>query len=44
VLHARGIDVPEKVRAEITGCTDLDRLDLWVLQAATAQSIEDLDL
>lgn len=44
VLEARGIDVPEKIRAEIAGCTDLDRLAAWIRQAATAHSIDDLDL
>ncbi len=44
VLDARGIDVPDKIRAEIAGCTDLDRLGGWIRQAATAHKIEDLDL
>ncbi|WP_117208266.1 hypothetical protein [Allorhizocola rhizosphaerae] len=44
ILDARGIDVPDRIRAEIEGCTDLDRLGGWIRQAATAQRIEDLDL
>lgn len=44
ILDARGIDVPEPIRAEIAGCTDLDRLGGWIRQAATAHKIEDLDL
>jgi hypothetical protein len=41
-LDARGIDVPDEARARITGCTDLDQLKLWVRQAATATSIDDV--
>jgi hypothetical protein len=41
-LDARGIDVSETVRAAITNCTDLDQLNTWVRQAATAHTIEDL--
>ena len=42
VLHARGVDVPESIRAEITNCTDLDQLGTWIQLAATADKIEDL--
>ena len=42
VLDARGIDVPDGVRARITGCSDLDQLLTWVRRAATANAIEDL--
>jgi len=44
ILDARGIDVPDDIRAEIARCTDLDRLGGWIRQAATAHRIEDLDL
>ncbi len=44
ILDARGIDVPDHIRAEIAGCTDLDRLGGWIRQAATAHRIEDLDI
>jgi hypothetical protein len=42
VLKARGIEVPEEARAQITGCTDADQLKVWVQRAATAESIEDV--
>lgn len=41
-LDARGIDVPDDARGRITGCTDLDQLDVWVRRAATADSVKDL--
>jgi hypothetical protein len=44
ILAERDIDVPDHIRAEIVACTDLDRLGVWIRQAATAHSIEDLDL
>jgi hypothetical protein len=42
ILDARGVAVPEEVRAHIAGCTDLDLLDVWVRRAATADKIQDL--
>lgn len=42
VLAARGIDVPEYARNEITGCANLDLLDTWVSRAVTVTSIDDL--
>ncbi|WP_330229331.1 hypothetical protein OHA40_25085 [Nocardia sp. NBC_00508] len=42
VLEARGIAVPDKTRAEIISCTDLDRLESWTRKAATAESENDL--
>jgi hypothetical protein len=42
VLDARGVDVPEKVRDEITACADPDLLETWVRRAATATTIDDL--
>jgi hypothetical protein len=42
VLAARGVDVPDPVRAEIMACTDTDQLDAWIDRAATAQSIQDV--
>jgi len=42
VLDARGVAVPDEVRADITGCTDIDQLDTWIRRAATAQNVEDL--
>jgi hypothetical protein len=42
VLTARGIAVPDDVRARISGCTDLDVLDRWLASAATAMAISDV--
>jgi hypothetical protein len=41
VLAARGLDVPEDVRARITACTELERLDAWLARAVTAASAAD---
>jgi hypothetical protein len=42
ILDARGVDVPEDVRARIAGCTDVGQLDVWARRAATAHKISDL--
>lgn len=42
VLEARGIDVPEDVRARIAECADPDQLETWADRAVTATSIHDL--
>jgi hypothetical protein len=42
VLDARGIDVPDHVRAQIVACTDTDQLDAWIDRAVTAESIQDV--
>jgi hypothetical protein len=42
VLSARGLDVPEDVRARITACTELARLDAWLARAVTAASASDV--
>ena len=42
VLEARGLAVSEAQRAEVLGCTDLERLDGWVRQAVTAKTTADL--
>jgi hypothetical protein len=42
VLKARGIDVPERVVARITSCTDLAVLDAWLARAMTAKSATDV--
>jgi hypothetical protein len=42
VLAARGIEVPDGVRAKITSCTDLEQLDQWIQRAAVAERVEDL--
>lgn len=42
VLGARGFEVPEEVRARITGCSDPDQLEAWGRRAAVIHSIEEL--
>lgn len=42
LLAARDIRVPDDARERITGCTDLDQLDIWIRRAASADSINDL--
>ena len=42
VLAARGVAVPEEVRARLAGCADLEQLETWGRRAATADSIEDI--
>jgi hypothetical protein len=42
VLEARGVEVPDDVRARITRCADLDQLDGWLRRAVTADSAQDL--
>jgi hypothetical protein len=43
VLDARGVDVPDDVRARVMACTDLEQLDAWIRRAAGATKIQDLD-
>jgi hypothetical protein len=43
ILDARGIAIPDDIRARIADCTDLDQLDVWIRRAATADKIQDLD-
>ena len=42
VLTARGIPVAEEARERITGCTDIDQLDIWIRRAATIETIDAL--
>jgi hypothetical protein len=42
VLVARGLDVPEDVRARITACSDLALLDAWLARAVKASSAADV--
>jgi hypothetical protein len=42
VLAARGLDVPDDVRAQIRACTDLARLDAWLRRAVAATSAADV--
>ncbi|MEO5877178.1 MAG: hypothetical protein ABIS86_01060, partial [Streptosporangiaceae bacterium] len=41
-LDARGIPVPEAVRAQITSCDDLAQLDDWIIRAATVATAGEL--
>lgn len=41
-LEARGIAVSSEHREEILGCTDLERLDRWLLRAAVATSADEV--
>jgi hypothetical protein len=41
-LDARGIEVSDPVREDITSCTDLDQLDTWIRRAVTADKVQDL--
>ncbi|WP_432987418.1 hypothetical protein [Dactylosporangium sp. CA-233914] len=43
ILDARGVQIPDQIRADITKCTDLDQLGIWIRRAATANTIQDLD-
>lgn len=43
ILDARGVEIPDEVRDNITNCTDLDQLAAWIRRAATADKIQDLD-
>jgi hypothetical protein len=42
VLDARGIEVPDDLREQISTCTDVTRLDTWIRRAATARTAADL--
>ena len=42
VLQARGLSVPDEVRARIEACTDLTTLRAWIARAAVATSADEL--
>ncbi|MCD7440380.1 hypothetical protein K4B79_19405 [Streptomyces lincolnensis] len=42
VLEVRGLAISDDVRERITTCTDLDRLDDWLVRAGTVLRAEDL--
>ncbi|MEU9834493.1 hypothetical protein AB0D67_23440 [Streptosporangium sp. NPDC048047] len=42
VMAARGFAVSDEAHTRITSCTDLTRLEAWVIRAATAQTAHDL--
>ncbi|MEU0074831.1 hypothetical protein ABZ027_35660 [Streptomyces sp. NPDC006332] len=42
VLEVRGLAISDDVRARITTCMDLDRLDDWLVRAGTVSRAEEL--
>ncbi|MGI5418773.1 hypothetical protein [Actinomadura luteofluorescens] len=42
MLKARGLEVPEDVRARVEGCTDPEQVERWIQRAVSAASAEDL--
>ncbi|SEF94133.1 hypothetical protein SAMN04489712_102578 [Thermomonospora echinospora] len=42
LLAKRGIEVSAEVRDTVSGCTDMDQLDAWLLAAAKVDRAEDL--
>ncbi|WP_432987424.1 hypothetical protein [Dactylosporangium sp. CA-233914] len=43
ILDARGVEIPDEIRANIANCTDPDQLGVWIRRAATANKIQDLE-
>jgi hypothetical protein len=41
-LQARGIEVPDEVREQITSCTDAEQLLVWIRRAAFVKTADDL--
>jgi len=42
IMAARGLDIPERIRARVTECADTARLEAWADRAATATSVEEV--
>jgi hypothetical protein len=42
ILDARGIHVPDDIRADIAACTDIAQLESWIRRAAIADKIQDV--
>jgi hypothetical protein len=42
ILDVRGIPVADEARTTISGCTDLDTIDIWFNRAITATSIDEV--
>ena len=42
IMTARGLDIPEQIRARVAECTDTARLEAWADRAATATSLDDI--
>ena len=42
VLEARGLPIPDEVRARVEACDDPAQLQLWIVRAATVDSVDGL--
>ncbi len=42
IMAARGLEIPEHIRARVAECPDTARLEAWADRAATATSVEDI--
>jgi hypothetical protein len=42
IMAARGLNIPEHIRARVAECADTDRLEAWADRAATATSLDDI--
>jgi len=42
IMTARGLDIPEHIRARVAQCADIARLEAWADRAATATSLDDI--
>ena len=41
-MAARGLDIPEHIRARVAECADTARLEAWADRAATATSVDEI--
>jgi hypothetical protein len=41
-MAARGLDIPEHIRARVAECADTARLEAWADRAATATSADEI--
>jgi hypothetical protein len=42
LLAARGIQVPDQIREQVTTCTDTTQLEAWANKAATATTLQEV--
>ena len=42
IMAARGLDIPEHIRARVAECADTARLEAWADRAATATSVQEV--
>jgi hypothetical protein len=42
IMAARGLDIPEHIRARVAECADTARLEAWADRAATATSVDEI--